>query len=202
MNRHFYKKLLEEWCPSSTPSRALICVFEKTRDIPYGSTGERNPENIVQENLGSCSGKHILLNNLFRAIGYQSKVVTCLHYFNQALPPHNEYPEPLSDLLHNHRVIDFHHFIKLKVGDRWLNVDVTWDAPLKDHGFPVNMGWKGDSDTTIAVQPIKFFPDTEDVIGLKKRLIAQLSREDWEIRNRFMNLLTDWLRQIRAKKNK
>lgn len=198
MNKPFYEELLKEWCPQSSHHKAYICVFEKTRDIPYGSTGERNPENIVEEKLGSCSGKHILLNNLFQLLGFDSKVLTCSHYFNDALPSGNEYPKPLQEILQNYRVIDFHHFIKLKKGDKWLNVDATWDSPLKAYGFPANLVWRGDADTIIAVHPITFYSETNDVIGLKRKLIAELSPEDREIRNEFMRLLTDWLRKIRS----
>jgi len=198
MNKAFYEELIKEWCPQFSPQKACICVFEKVRDIPYGSTGERNPENIVVEKLGSCSGKHILLNNLFQLLGFESKVLTCSHYFNDALPSCNEYPEPLQEILQNYRVIDFHHFIKLKKGNKWLNVDATWDAPLKDYGFPVNMIWKGDASTIIAVHPVTFYPETNNIIGLKKKLIAKLSPQDREIRTEFMRLLTNWLSKIRA----
>lgn len=199
MNKIFYEKLLKKWCPRSSFDGALICVFENVRDIPYGSTGERNPENVVKENLGSCSGKHLLLSNLFKLLGFESKVITCLHYFNDALPAGNEYPEGFQEILKAYRIIDFHHFIRLKNGDKWLNVDATWDSLLSNFGFPVNYRWKGDTDTTVAVHPIAFYPETNDLIGLKKKLIADLPHQDREIRAEFLRLLTDWLKEVRSK---
>ncbi|MBC8417696.1 MAG: transglutaminase domain-containing protein [Desulfobacterales bacterium] len=198
MNKIFYEELLNGWCPRVSNDEALICVFEKVRDIPYGSTGERNPENIVTENLGSCSGKHILLSNVFRTLGFETRILTCLHFFNEALPFGNDYPEPLNELLQNHHIIDFHHFIKIKKGGIWLNVDATWDAHLSKFGFPINLEWRGDSDTTLAVHPIKFYPETDDVIGLKEGLIAELSPEDQVLRANFLRLLTDWFKEIRS----
>jgi hypothetical protein len=198
MTKYFYEKLLEEWCSQFSNEKACICVFEKVRDIPYGSTGARDPEIIVQNNLGSCSGKHVLLNNFFQLLGCGSKVVTCSHYFNDALPPENDYPKPLQEILQKHQVIDFHHFIKLKKGDNWLNVDATWDTPLKKYGFPVNLEWDGNSNTTIAVHPINFYPITNDIIALKTKLISELSPENRKIRSKFMQFLTDWLSEIRS----
>lgn len=195
---NFYKQLLKRWCPQSSREDALICVFENVRDIPYGSTGEREPENIVRENLGSCSGKHLLLSNLLTSLGYDNKIMTCLHYFNEALPKGNDYPQRLKEILTACRVIDFHHFVKLKNGNRWLDLDATWDGLLSQFGFPVNFGWKGDTDTVVAVKPVKFYSETEDLISLKLRLISDLAPQDQEIRAEFMKLLTDWLIEIRT----
>jgi hypothetical protein len=199
MDDDYYDQLLRKWCPGSSPEEALVCVFETVRDIPYGSTGERKPEKIVQENLGSCSGKHLLLSNLLKSLGYENKIVTCLHYFNDALPAGNDYPKRFKEILSTHRVIDFHHFVKLKRGRQWLNLDATWDALLQHFGFPVNFGWKGDTDTVVAVKPIRFYPQTDDLIGLKVKLIADMPKEDRKIRAEFMKLLTEWLREIRSK---
>lgn len=199
MHDNFYEQLLKKWCPQSSPEESLICVFEAVRDIPYGSTGEREPEKIVHENQGSCSGKHLLLSNFLKSLGYENKIVTCLHYFNETLPPRNDYPKRLKEILGTHRVIDFHHFLKLKRGNRWLSLDATWDALLHRFGFPVNLGWKGDTDTLIAVKPIMFYPETDDLISLKIRLIAELPPQDQEIRAKFLRLLTEWLREIRSK---
>lgn len=199
MHDNFYDQLLKKWCPHSSPEEALVYVFEAVRDIPYGSTGEREPEKIVHENLGSCSGKHLLLSNLLKSIGYDNKIVTCFHYFDEVIPRGNDYPKRLKEILSTHRVIDFHHFVKLKRGKQWLNLDATWDALLHHFGFPVNFGWKGNTDTMIAVKPIKFYPETDDLIGLKVRLIAEMPKEDREIRAEFLKLLTEWLREIRSK---
>jgi len=199
MDDNFYQHLLKRWCPQLSREDTLICVFETVRDIPYGSTGEREPEKIVQENLGSCSGKHLLLSNLLTSLGYENKIVTCLHHFNEALPRGNDYPQRLKDIITTHRVIDFHHFVKLKKGNRWLDLDATWDGLLSRFGFPVNFGWNGDTDTVVAVRPVKFYPETDDLISLKIRLIGELPQQDREIRAEFMRVLTDWLREIRKR---
>ena len=199
MHNSFYKQLLKEWCPNSSTEEALVCVFEAVRDIPYGSTGERDPEKIVTENLGSCSGKHLLLSKLLDLLGFENKIVTCFHHFNEALPARTDYPDRFKQIIRNHNVIDFHHFVNLKRGSRWLNIDATWDCHLLDFGFPVNFGWQGYTDTTVAVKPIRFYPETDDLIELKIRLLNELPQHDKEIRAEFLSLLTEWLKEIRSK---
>jgi len=196
MDKDFYLQLLEQWCEEEEP--AFLCAYRHVRDIPYGSTGERDPKEIVRNNLGSCSGKHVLLSRLLRSADQECKVVTCLHHFNEALPRRDDYPDELKEILDSRPVIDFHHFIRLKRGGRWLDVDATWDRALAAYGFPVNLGWTGEGDTRVAVRPIKFYNSTEDIIALKIRLISELSPEEQRVRSRFMRLLTSWMAEIRT----
>lgn len=198
MSESFYKNLLEEWCPESSLTARIICAFQMVRDIPYGSIGEREPQQILRSNLGSCSGKHVLLNGLFRTLGIDSKILTCLHHFNEALPQGNPYPKKLQKIVSRYKVLDFHHYIKMRVGQKWVNVDATWDIHLKNYGFPVNVDWDGKSNTTVAVRAIKFFPQNDDIASLKKRLINGLSPEDREVRAEFLEIFTQWLKEIRV----
>ena len=122
----------------------------------------------------------------------------CVNHFEQALPTGNNYPRRLQVIIRDYRVLDFHHFIKLKVGQEWFNVDATWDSPLNAYGFPVNLYWQGKGHTTIAVQPIKFYPETENIIVLKEQLISKLSPKERRIRAEFLELLTEWFRDIRS----
>ncbi len=196
MSKQRYQELIDLWCRGLSPEKALVKIFEKVRDIPYGSTGERDPQKILKAKLGSCSGKHLLLKELFDLLGYQAKIVTCYHHFDEALPK-REYPKALQNLITEHTVIDFHHFIQIKRNNRWLVVDATWDTPLKAYGFPVNTNWSGDIDTQLAVKPIKFYPEVDDLIAFKEQLIAELEPEERAIRKRFLDLLTDWFATLR-----
>lgn len=195
--QQWYQKLLAEWCPGCSSQEALVRVFEKVRDIPYGSTGERDPQRILEAGLGSCSGKHLLLKGLFDQLGYQSRILTCYHYFNEALPA-REYPEPLQTLITQYTIIDFHHVVQLQQNTKWLIVDVTWDPPLLAYGFPVNMNWKGDTDTQVAVKPRKWYAPVEDLITFKEQLLMGLTAEEREIRKRFLELLTAWFTTLRT----
>jgi hypothetical protein len=199
MPSSFYEQILNKWCPNASKEEALVCVFKAVRDIPYGSTGERDPEKIVDKNMGSCSGKHLLLSRLLDLLGFEHKIVTCLHHFNEAIPIKNDYPDRFKQIISDHNVIDFHHFIHLKRSRCWLNIDATWDRHLHNFGFPVNFGWDGNTDTTVAVKPIRFYPETNDLIELKIKLLNELPRNDKDIRAEFLSLLTEWLKKIRSK---
>ena len=199
MKKDFYTELLNEWCGNETP--LFLCAYRKVRDIPYGSIGERDPEVVVRKNLGSCSGKHLLLYRLFKQIGLECRLVTCLHYFNEAIPKRNDYPDKLKKIVTSYKIPDFHHYIKMKRKGKWLDVDATWDQVLADYGFPVNLEWNGEENTIIAVKPIRFFQETENIIDLKIRLINQLNPVERKIRAEFMALLTQWMAGIRKKIN-
>lgn len=53
--------------------RAFILV----RDMPYTRASTRDPETIISEWRGTCSGKHYLLKALFTELGYSSQVIVC-----------------------------------------------------------------------------------------------------------------------------
>ena len=197
MSLEDYKRILEDWCSHLSPEEAMVCAFDRVRDIPYGSTGERRPLQIIRQNQGSCSGKHLLLSRLFETLGFKTRIVTCMHYFNDAIPPGNAYPPELMNILENERVIDFHHYVLLNQAGNWLKVDATWDAGLKPLGFPVNVPWDGKTDTKIAVVPVQYYDDTPDLIGLKERLLSQLPPHDRKVRLDFMRYLTQWLESVR-----
>ena len=192
-----FSDLIKKWKLVPNHHESVIRAYEIVRDIPYGSTGERDPKKIVKKNLGSCSGKHLLLSNLLKELGYENKIVTCFHYFEEVIPIQDDFPERLKYIIANRKVPDFHHFVKLKAKDRWLKLDATWDSALFKYGFRVNLDWKGDEDTLVAVNPIKFYPEDQDIITLKVKLISELPKDDLEIRAEFLKLLTDWLKSKR-----
>ena len=53
------------------------------RGIPYQRTSTREPEAIIQEWRGTCSGKHYLLDQIFREEGLESRVIMCTHRFTK-----------------------------------------------------------------------------------------------------------------------
>ena len=55
-------------------------------------------------------------------------------------------------------VCDFHHYVRVRVDDRWLKLDATWHDELIPFGFSVNSNWKGDEDTRLAATPMKEYP--------------------------------------------
>ena len=52
-------------------------AFLLVRDMPYTRASSRDPEIIIQEWRGTCSGKHYLLKGLFAELGYTSRLIAC-----------------------------------------------------------------------------------------------------------------------------
>lgn len=52
-------------------------AFLLVRDMPYIRASSRDPEVIIREWRGTCSGKHYLLKGLFAELGYKSRLIAC-----------------------------------------------------------------------------------------------------------------------------
>jgi hypothetical protein len=193
MNHEAYRELLERLDPSGRPD--LVTVYHAVRNIPYGRIGQRDPLRVLAENAGSCSAKHMLLDQLLRRLGYGTRLITVFTHFEEGVPDHESYPKELRELLHR-PVPDFHHFLRVEHGGRWLDLDATWHDALAPYGFRVNTGWAGDRNTQIAARPRKEYPSTDDLVPLKERLLDGLTPEDRALRTRFFALLSDWIEKL------
>ena len=54
-------RILSEWTQGLNREQTVLRVFEKVRDIPYGTIGSRDPLKVYLMGSGTCSGKHFLL---------------------------------------------------------------------------------------------------------------------------------------------
>ncbi|MFQ5774545.1 MAG: transglutaminase domain-containing protein [Kiloniellaceae bacterium] len=174
----------------------LVRLFHAVRNIPYGSAGVRDPVKVIENNVGSCSGKHILLRDLLRAENHPAEIVTIFTYFNERLPLHDSYPKELTRMIRDDKVCDFHHYVRAKLDGRWLRLDATWHDALEPYGFPVNSRWDGSADTVLAAEAIRSYPDVPDVAALKEELIASLPPEERAERARFFALLSAWVASL------
>ena len=186
-----YTDFLRQRFPAGHPG--LPDVYHAVRNIPYGSTGERDPVKVIANNLGSCSGKHILLRDLLRETGKTAEVITMFTYFNRGIAPHPAMPQDLREMIEGAKVCDFHHYVRVHEEGRWIKLDATWHDALIRYGFPVNHGWKGPEDTVLAAAPIREYPAVEDLVAWKVRLVAELGPEERELRARFFQRLTEWM---------
>jgi hypothetical protein len=174
----------------------LPAIYHAVRNIPYGSVGERDPVKIIANNLGSCSGKHILLRDLLREIGREAQVLTLFTYFNRGIPSHPSMPESLRALIDGADVCDFHHYVGARGEHGWVKLDATWHDALIPYGFPVNHDWKGQGDTVLAAAPIREYQAVENLAAWKTELLAQLTPEQRELRTRFFRQLADWMMKL------
>jgi hypothetical protein len=174
-------------------SAALSDAYHAVRRIPYGSTGERDPVKIIANNLGSCSGKHILLRDVLREMGRQAEIITMFTHFNRGIPSHPAMPPDLRAMVEGEDVCDFHHYVRVRTGRRWTKLDATWHDALIRYGFSVNCDWRGHGNTTLAATPIREYPPVEDLAAWKVQLLTKLNPEQRELRARFFRRLTEWM---------
>ena len=186
-----YRAFLKERL--SAGSRDVPEVYHAVRNIPYGSTGERDPLKVIANNLGSCSGKHILLRDLLREVGWQAEIITMFTHFNRGIPSHPAMPAELRAMIDGQDICDFHHYVRVRMREGWRKLDATWHDALIPFGFPVNRDWNGKSDTALAAKPIREYPSVEDLIAWKQQLLAQLTPQERDLRANFFRCLTEWM---------
>ena len=79
-------------------------AFALIRDMPYQRASSRHPEAIIREWRGTCSGKHYLLDEIFRELGRDSRVIMCTHRFTLENTTH--FPSELQNLIAGNSVPD------------------------------------------------------------------------------------------------
>ncbi|MFK5958430.1 MAG: hypothetical protein QM495_06090 [Lutibacter sp.] len=185
-----YQHIIKKWTNNQSFDEKIITLFKKVRDIPYGTIGSRNPLDVYHQNMGTCSGKHALLKALYVELGLEVKDFIVMHNFNK-LPI--KYPKNIQKIILENRIIDPHNFIKIKRGNQWFTVDVTWDKGLKKLGFPMNENWDGKSNLAILVAYEGKIFETVDPIALKKEFLQKLPNKNQKERIVFIKKLTKWL---------
>lgn len=189
-----YRNIIDLWANDQPLEQQVVTLFEKVRDIPYGDIGSRDPLDVYRKNKGTCSGKHELLKGLYRELGLEVKDCLVMHRFKQ-LPV--RFPDEINAILERTDIFDPHNYFKVKIGDKWLTVDVTWDKVLKKLGFPVNEDWDGKSDMKVAVAPGGEVYEPDNPIAKKKELINSFPEQVQSDRKLFLEKTTEWLDHLR-----
>ncbi|NQU99685.1 MAG: hypothetical protein HQ538_03015 [Parcubacteria group bacterium] len=188
------QEIIKKWTNSQSLDQKIVTLFEKVRDIPYGSIGSRDPLDVYKQNKGTCSGKHELLKVLYKELEIPVKDFIIMHRFKK-LPV--KFPNDVQEILDRTDIVDPHNFFKIQRDDVWFTVDITWDKALKKLEFPVTEKWDGKSDMEIAVALGGRIYETDDPITLKKKLISKLPEQTQKERKLFLKKLTSWLDYLR-----
>ena len=149
-------KIFGEWTEGLDVSEGIISVFEHIRDIPYSlavpmTDPDTAPEQILSLGKGYCGPKHYLLAEMFRRFDYEVAYAIFPFLWND---PDLLYSPELRELATGLPVA--HHLAcRVRINNRWVLVDATWDLPLARGGFPVNEHWDGLADTLCAVKPLQ-----------------------------------------------
>jgi hypothetical protein len=151
VNRKF-----SEWTFGLDERQSRISIFEHIRNIPYSLVVPMNdpttgPEQILALGKGYCAPKHYLLAEMFRKLGLEVVFATFPFLWND---PDIRFPPELRTLAAS-LPVSHHMACRVRINDRWVLVDATWDPPLAKAGFPVNEHWDGHADTRCAVKPLK-----------------------------------------------
>jgi len=145
-----------QWTANLDTHSSLIAIFQQIRDIPYAlaateTQGIPPGERILVAGRGSCGPKHYLLAEMYRRLGVDVVFATLPFLWND---PDFQYPPKLRTLATGLPVA-YHLACRVRINNRWVLVDATWDRPLKRAGFPVNEHWDGRADTLCAVKPLR-----------------------------------------------
>ena len=136
-------------------------AFLLVRDMPYTRASSRDPNIIMQEWRGTCSGKHYLLKGLFSELGYNSRLIACTTVVY--IDP-KDVSGKLRTLLEqsNGRFVDVHNYLVLELPEKEMIVDATWPLTTKGMGTVVNERFILGEDHQIACKPVKTWVVPED----------------------------------------
>lgn len=205
MDKALRQKIVNDWTGDLPFEKKIIRLFEKVRDIRFGSIGSRNPEDVYRANKGTCSGKNLLLKELYKEIGVQTKDMICLQRWKDITWfPNDRYgivkfPDELIHILKEVEVVDFHNYVKILVNNKWITVDVTIDIPLRKIGFYTTEQWDGKSDMPLCfVGTHKVWDCGNRGLEEKDRLTKMLPQEMQNQRTLFLKKLTEWIDNLRV----
>ena len=145
---------LREWTVGKNGREALVSIYYKIRDIPYGILPELNSPvdyvRILELKMGSCTPKHLLLARMYQRLGLNVLYVVYPYRWAEF---EELYPPELWKLALQMPPAN-HLACKVEINGRFVLVDATIDPPLGRIGLPMNESWDGESDTILPVLPI------------------------------------------------
>lgn len=167
-------------------------IFLLVRDMPYARASSRDPEVIIAEWRGTCSGKHYLLKALFAELGYPARVIACTAVTH--IDPQKA-PEELRELLvqSGGRFVDVHNYLIVDHPHGEMIVDATWPLSTRKLGAVVNEHFVWGEDHDIASQPIQSWevPEDVDAQAFKDELLTNhFTAEELAHRDKFIKALS------------
>jgi hypothetical protein len=159
---------LRKWTAGKKGKAAMIAVFEKIRDIPYGVLPELNSPaaytRILELNMGSCTPKHLLMCEMYRRLGLDVLYVVYPYRWAEF---EEIYPPQLWKLAQQMAPVN-HLACKVEINGRYVLLDATIDPPLASIGLPCTANWDGESETALPVLPTGeeeiYFPDEAELM--------------------------------------
>ena len=166
-------------------------AFALVRDMPYTRASSRDPETIIREWRGTCSGKHYLLKKLFAELGYSSRLIACTTVAH--IDP-KDVRWKLRTLLEqsNGRFVDVHNYLILETPEGEMIVDATWPIATKGMGTVVTERFVFGENHQIACEPLKTWevPGDRDAQEFKDEILKDsFAPEELAHREEFIQTL-------------
>jgi hypothetical protein len=171
----------------------FVRVVHLISEIPWGEC--RSVSEVLEKGKGTCTGKHLLLQECLEQIGVSYKPVVCTFRW-QDQPV--EYPEKLRHILQEGSWDHGHNFVTVDYLGNSIDVDITWNSKLAKYGFTcLPSDWNGKTSFFGVVHMQKRWDDA-DIRTMKKELIESLSPEQRERRERFLHNFIEWVEEINS----
>lgn len=172
-------------------------VFALVRDMPYLRASDRQPQTLLREWRGTCSGKHYLLQALYEEMGYRSTVMACTT--ERPISSDGLAPElrPLWEQAGG-RFVDVHNYLVLHLPEGDMVVDATWPLGAARYGLVSNAEFVRGQDQQISLLPIEVWPippDREPQDFKVELLRTHFTPAELAFRDAFIIALGDWLQQ-------
>lgn len=141
----------------------LVKIFQYVQKIPYQVC--KFEKDSINKNLkfGDCRHKSELLYQLLKKENFEVKKIKVIFDWRD-LP----IPIRIISILIKSPTTWSHDALKVKIKDKWLKVDCTWNPELENKGFPITKDWDGKTDTKqITEGKLKFIDEDKFIKKIK-----------------------------------
>ncbi len=172
-------------------------AFTLVRDMTYQRASDRQPETLIREWRGTCSGKHYLLQALFAELGLRSRLIACT---TEAHPDPGAVHPRLRSILERGagKIVDVHNYLLVEHAKGEMVVDATWPASYRKYGMVVNEEFILGQDQKISMAPTRIWevPPGSDPQAFKDELLRQnFTPHELEVRDEYIRTLGELFAQ-------
>ncbi len=162
-------------------------------NIPYKRIGSLNPTDMIIEWKWSCTPKHIFLASCFKKLNIEFKYLIIPFFYKKSKI---KFPKEYENIV-NDMPISYHVALNIKINNKWIIIDSTWDSLLKK--FPHNKKWNWLSDMILAVEPEKIIERISNPRVFEKRMWNKYTKNELQKRKEFYKFYDKFL--IETRKN-
>lgn len=170
----------------------LIQIAHDVAQIPWGEA--RTVDDVLKHGVGTCTGKHLLLQQKFDEAGIEYRPVVCtFSWRDQQIT----FPDHLQRIIDATEWYHGHNFVQVHINGRWIDLDITWDPPLATYGFlSLPDTWSAAEDF-VGVRTMRERWNDASITEKKSELIAALTDEQRQERERFLGEFVAWINSLR-----